>query len=264
MKMLDRNSYVPLYRQLEVQLLADLDKGVWEAGTSFPSESSLMQQYRVSRATVRKALEGLAQRGRIRKQQGLGTVVSTTSLDELVPYLKGFSADALSQGMTPSHQILALETLPPSNKVSQKLLLRPADTVLHLSRLNLADDKPVTLTHTYLAGPWLATEGIEITAESLGSGSLYQLLLTKYHIRLTRALVTIRAGNARLEDAKALRRSARSPFLLSEIVAFAEDGTPVEYTESIGRSDRHEWSVSIQPEKPSQLYLQQSVGKSPR
>ena len=60
---LDRNSPVPLYYQLYTILLKDINDGVFKPGDMLPTEVALMQQYSVSRATVRQAMQVLVQKG---------------------------------------------------------------------------------------------------------------------------------------------------------------------------------------------------------
>jgi DNA-binding GntR family transcriptional regulator len=64
------------YRQVVDDLTRRIDAGEWEDGVPLPSETSLVEEYGVSRTTVRKAKDILADRGLIEIRQGLGTYVA--------------------------------------------------------------------------------------------------------------------------------------------------------------------------------------------
>lgn len=58
------------YRDIANALRQDIENG--ELGERLPSESKLMEEYRVSRDTVRRALKALADEGLIRSVPGVG------------------------------------------------------------------------------------------------------------------------------------------------------------------------------------------------
>ena len=57
----DHRDPTPLYQQLAAILRARIKAGEWDEDTPLPSESYLVQQYGLSRVTVRKAIEVLRQ-----------------------------------------------------------------------------------------------------------------------------------------------------------------------------------------------------------
>ena len=74
---------IPAYVSIYNRLYADIVHGVLENGAQLPSESSLTEQYGVSRNTLRQALTVLTEDGLISKSQGKGTVV--TFKNDLMP-----------------------------------------------------------------------------------------------------------------------------------------------------------------------------------
>jgi len=57
--MLNKHSPIPLYYQLMEDIKAQMQNGTIKAGDKLPSESQMMEQYGVSRLTVREALSNL-------------------------------------------------------------------------------------------------------------------------------------------------------------------------------------------------------------
>ena len=73
---LDKNSAVPLYRQLKGILKEAIRRGRFRPGERLPTEMELCEAFGVSRITVRQALNELANEGFLYRQQGSGTFVS--------------------------------------------------------------------------------------------------------------------------------------------------------------------------------------------
>lgn len=73
---LDRASNVPLYYQLAATLLENLEAGGWRPGARFATERELEEEFGVSRAVVRRALELLVGDGAIHRVKGSGTFVA--------------------------------------------------------------------------------------------------------------------------------------------------------------------------------------------
>lgn len=65
-----------LYEALKDQLLKDVIQGVYSGGSPLPTEQRLCEEHRVSRVTVRKALDELKKEGMIASVQGQGTIVA--------------------------------------------------------------------------------------------------------------------------------------------------------------------------------------------
>ena len=72
---LDRQSFVPLYRQIKDLVLDRIEHGDLATGDLIPSETQLGAAFKVSRLTVRQALYELRVEGCIIRERGRGTFV---------------------------------------------------------------------------------------------------------------------------------------------------------------------------------------------
>ena len=72
---LRKQSKLPLSLKVKYTLRARLERGEWPVGTRIPTLEELMQEYGVSRATVRAALDELESEGLIERTRGKGTFV---------------------------------------------------------------------------------------------------------------------------------------------------------------------------------------------
>ncbi|HEY7951259.1 MAG TPA: GntR family transcriptional regulator [Solirubrobacterales bacterium] len=73
---LDRDSEVPLYFQLAAELHRMLELGTWEPGARFATERELEEEFEVSRAVIRPALDLLVGDGTIFRVKGSGAFVA--------------------------------------------------------------------------------------------------------------------------------------------------------------------------------------------
>lgn len=80
--MAKNNKQVPLYEQVLRDLRAKIVSGAYKKGDLLPSEKELIDNYGVSRITIRKALSILADMGLVETSQGRGSVV-LFSLDNI-------------------------------------------------------------------------------------------------------------------------------------------------------------------------------------
>ena len=72
----------PLYSQLESIIKMQIERGEYNRGDFLPTEKMLMDQYEISRVTVRQARAALSQAGYIKCSRGIGTEVIYEKIDE--------------------------------------------------------------------------------------------------------------------------------------------------------------------------------------
>jgi GntR family transcriptional regulator of arabinose operon len=70
------NKSMPMYAQIREYLLDGIEVGSWKGDERLPSENELAEQFRVSRITIKKALDQLVEEGVVYRIQGKGSFVS--------------------------------------------------------------------------------------------------------------------------------------------------------------------------------------------
>jgi len=118
-----------------------------------PPEADLAAELGVSRNTVRDALSRLEMEGVIFRKQGAGTFVNEavllvkTRLDEILPY----EAMIRDYGFMPNVRLVGVSEESADPQTVHELALGPDNNLLLVvSKLFLADDKPVIFTRTYI------------------------------------------------------------------------------------------------------------------
>src|SRR5918999_1771719 len=118
-------------------------------GTALPSERVLAQRYRVARATVSQAIEGLAVRGLVYRVHGSGTFVAEPRFRQ-PETLTSFSEDMRARGMLPGSAVLRQEVVPAGEIIARQLEVEPGTPTVQIERVRTADGEPMALERTYL------------------------------------------------------------------------------------------------------------------
>ena len=137
---LDKNSFTPMYFQIQTQLLQMIQAGRLRAGDPLPSEEELSRIYGVSRMTSRQALQALKSQGFASRHKGHGSFVSQPRVEKDITHLCGFTAEMRALGITATSRVLEAETLPAPAELASQLGIAVNAPIYRLRRLRLADD----------------------------------------------------------------------------------------------------------------------------
>jgi GntR family transcriptional regulator len=126
-----------LWAQVRHDLRRRLAAGEFDDG--FPSDRELVDEYGVSRHTVREALRELQKDGVLTRQRGRGTFVSPPALEQQVGPLYSLFKSIEEQGFRQDSDVLTLDRVTDA-RIAARLGLDEASPLFHLRRLRRADD----------------------------------------------------------------------------------------------------------------------------
>lgn len=232
---LDKNSYTPMYAQIQEQLLDMIRSGTLQPGDLLPSEEELGRIHNISRMTARQALQSLKAQGFAIRQKGKGTFVARPKMEKDIAHLAGFSAEMRSLGMKPSSRVIAAEIIAATDEVASLLDLERGAEVFRLCRLRLADNLPLAIEESRL--PLAKFPGIEKI--DFSRHSLYQTLHEHYGIRFAVTDEILEARTASRHEAQLLEVSLRSCLLVISRTVRSVDDQPLETASSSYRGDRY-------------------------
>lgn len=235
MKPLQHESLIPLYHQLIERLKNSIEKGHWTLGDKIPSENQLMEQFGVSRNTVKKAIEELVQEGILYRIQGKGTFVAKPKLQQSLMGFYSFSKVLKEKGLNPKDIILKIEEVKPNAKIKEALQLSENVNVIEMKRLRCAEDEPYILESSFI--PKHVVTDIE-QLKKVGEISLYDLFSQQFNTVVTRANEAFEPVLIRADESEYLQTEVGRPALLLERTAYDTNGVPVEFCISIVRGDR--------------------------
>src|SRR5438445_8619549 len=231
---LDRQSVVPLYYQIQQQLLEQIRAGHLKVGDPVPSEQEISARLGVSRMTARQALKSLCSLGIVYRQRGKGTFVAGRKLEKDFRQLLSCSEEMQERGSQPRSTVLAFERAQPSAEVAAELQLKSEEQILRLRRIRLADAISVCVETTHLPCKLFP----DLLSRLDPAQSLYATLSQLYGIQVDHADEVAEASAATSAEAKLLRIRPKAPVFRFTRTSFLSDGTPVEYVKSVYRGDR--------------------------
>jgi len=233
---LDATSSQPLYQQLQRALKNAIENRLLGPDDALPAERELAAQLNVSRITVRKAIEGLAEEGLLVRRQGSGNFVCAR-VEKNFAKLTSFSEDMRARGRVPSSQWLkkAAGTVMPDE--AMKMALSPGTTVYRFHRLRFADGAPMSIeTATVVASALPSLEAV--------GDSLYDAL-EKAGNRPVRALQRLRALLLDDEQARLLKTEPDAAGLQVERLGYLRDGRAIELSQSVYRGDTYDFVAEL-------------------
>jgi GntR family transcriptional regulator len=223
----------PLYEHVESVLAGDIADGGLPPETQLPSEDGLIERFKVSRTTVRKAIQNLVERGLVEVRRGKGTFVAQPKITQELTELTGFVEDMQALGRTPTARLVDRCIVPADESVAKHLALAPGALVVRLQRVRLADGVAMSFDETYLP----REIGEKVAANDLEALPVFALLEDKYDTPLIEAEYKLEAATADPVVAQALEVVAGSPIFLIERTSYTTGNRPVDYERLHYRGD---------------------------
>ena len=238
---LDRFSPVPLYHQIKEYLAGQIEQGEFATAQPLPTEAQLIEQFSVSRVTVRRALHELEHEGYITRVAGKGTFVLQSRLRRELTRLTSFTEEMRQSGRELQTTILEFKKIRAVSQVAEKLVVEPGTLVTYIVRIRIVDNVPVSISISYLKLP----QGVDFSREDLEqTGSLWALL-EKKGVIVYSADKTMEAIAADQRQSELLRVPLNSPLLLVEGVVYSDLDTPVEFHRVVSHTGLYKYSISL-------------------
>lgn len=239
--MLNKAHPVPLYYQVKEDLLNKINKKVFEVGDIIPSESELQGIYKVSRITIRRAIQELVQEGYLSTQQGKGTYVSQPKATQNLNVISSWAETMASLGMHPETKSIDFCEEPAPVAVAKMLNIEPGSNVYKIERLRYAAGEPICIMTNYLM-PEIVPGLLE---QGLMDESLYETLEKRYGLSFSRAVETVEARAATKDEAMLLRIKKGAPLLHVLRITYDADDRPVEVVLAASRADRYAYTINL-------------------
>jgi len=233
---------IPLYYKMKQIIIDMIENEEVKPGEMIPSENKLIEEYSMSRTTVRKAIDMLVNEGYLYRVQGKGTFVKDKQFSQGLIKLTSCTEDIRSLGLNPSVRLVRQSVEMGKLSILRKLHLQENERVFYTERIMCADNIPLNKTKSYL--PYKYFPGIE--KYDFKKESLYQIIENEYKVKIIYADRSIEAVLIDEQTAEQLELPMGSPILLFRGVVYGEINgreTPIEYFESKFRSDRTKFMI---------------------
>ncbi len=228
---LRRSTGVPLWQQLLSDLRDRLASG--EFTSDFPGELALVEQYAVSRHTVREALRHLRAEGVVTAARGRRPQLAPAEVEQPLGALASLFAAVESRGLEQRSVVRALGVRA-DGVVAVRLGLEESTPLVYLERLRLAGDEPLALDRTWLP----ADVARALLDADFTHTALYDELAQHCGIRLTGGREQVRAVQPTRGERELLHMPATAALLMVERTGCLH-GRPLEIRHTLVRGDRY-------------------------
>lgn len=209
-----------------------IEDGTLAPNEKLPTVVELCALYRVSKITIRRAMDYLTEIGLITSRRGSGSYVknaSTLADDPLsigiVDRAAGFTAEHSDFDEPVNSVVYDFEVVTPPERVAHLLAIKPDDFTYYHVRTRRLGDNPIAIEYTYM--PLDVIPGLR---RSHVNSSVYRYIRDELGLVFSSFHRVIRAVGATEEEAERLDCAVGEPLLEIEQVGFLDSGTPFEYS----------------------------------
>lgn len=230
------------YLEIAETLREKIQNGTYPKGSLLPNQVDLVQEFQVSRMTIKKAVDLLISEGLLYAKPGFGTRILAHALPskEMVPvdeYL-GLTQQLKKSQKKITSQVLTFKKIAATPFLQEKLMLENGSLVYEITRLRLLDDRPYVLEYSYMPVSLLPHLSAKILKKSI-----YHYAMETLGLKIAGAYRTLSAAKTTPDDENYLHCQKDDPVLEVEQVVFLENGQPLDYSRARNRYDVRGYSM---------------------
>lgn len=244
-----RSTPIQLHYQLANELRNYIQSGSWNIGDMFPTDREIMEKYKVSATTVRRAVKQLVEEGWIERKPGKGTFIKKEPIKEELGNLTGFFEEMTNKGFVPKAEIIELREITADAallKEFPELKKLKQDKLMLIKKLHKVSDKKLI----YVSSFWNIDYGKELAKYNLAETGVYEIASRFLNVQLTKAEETISAKAADREEADHLEIKKGEPVMVMERLTYEGDN-PIEYAYNVYRADRYRYHITLHKDQLS-------------
>lgn len=232
---------MPYYLQIYYELVNKIEAMVYKPNDLLPSENELVEEYGVTRVTIRNSIKKLKDEGRIRTEKGKGSYVNPPKLIQNLDKIYSLARDFNEEGHEIKSELIEVHTELCDETIGKHLQLMSNEQVIVIKILRKINDIPVVIQASYL--PMNIVPGL--TASDMDKCAIYNLLEDKYNIKLVKATEYFDPVIADEYSSELLKVDTGTPLFLTERITYTEGRKPIEFRRCVVRSDKFRFSVEL-------------------
>lgn len=239
---IDLNSSKPLHIQAEEILRRLIEKEEYKNGKMFPSEVELSEQLKISRNTLRQAINKLVFEGLLIRKKGFGTKVVKKGIVSGIKNWLSFSQEMKMLGIETRNFELHVSLKRPSEEISTFFNLAPKanDRCVVMERVRGKKEYPFVYFISYF------NPAIPLTGEEDYTRPLYEMLETQYSIVAKTSKEEISARLAGEFIAEKLEIKPSDPILIRKRFVYDVNAVPIEYNIGYYRADSFTYTIEAE------------------
>jgi len=225
----------PLKTRLHRELKDRIASGHYAPGIQFPSEAELVEQFGVSRSTVRSALSALEAEGLIVRRWGVGTFVSDRQyIAHPITEALDFRDLIASSGFTPAVTVGRAAVIAAEADDAAALGVPQGSSLLWAEKVFMADERPVIYVVNRIPA-WVLGDQVldEAAANPQITEPIYRFLDDRCRQKIDHHVATLRALLVKECEITLPGMDPAAPVLTMHSVAYNQAGRAVFESRSI-------------------------------
>lgn len=216
------------YKEIADDIEKDLLSGKYNEIKKLPREEDLIEQYQVSRTTIRKAIAMLVNKGYIYQVQGSGIFIREAALQEYVSLenLKGLTRDFPNKKIEST--IIEIKIIKADEELAKKMKCEEECEVYFVKRLRCVNDEPFAVEYSYFN-----KNIIPYLNEEIAKQSIYSYIINDLKLSIGFADKIIYADKLDSDEADLLNLEDSNPALVIESTVFLTNGNVFEVSKVI-------------------------------
>lgn len=230
---------VPAYMAVHDLIKKRIEDGTYPVLELLPTEPELEKIYKVSRTTIRSAMELLKEEGFVEIKQGRGTMALDRRTIQDLNKVTSVTESLRRRGYDVRTKSMYIDLIPVSEKLGKELDLPGDDSITRVQRIQLIDEKPIAIMRNYI--PTTLVPGlIQFTNKFTG---LYQFLEEHYNLEIDSAHDKIFAKSADFAESEMLNVQPGTALLCIRRICYRNE-EPVCVDDVCILGDQYELAIS--------------------
>lgn len=247
---------IPYYHQISAILMDKISSGEFLPEERLPSEQQLQNMFKVSRATIRQALDTLEKQGAVERRKGKGSFVSEARQPPSLSKMTCLIEDLIALGIPARNIVREVGIVPASRGTAEAMDVKLGDKVLSFVRMVLVEDEPFAFQRIFLP----ARLAESLNERDLAEPRLLSTLREKCGLDVAATEHTIESVLADVQQAEQLKINPGAALLSVARSSFAEDGAVIEHSIKLYRADRMRFRIRQVKSPDEESWTLDSVG----
>lgn len=240
-QVIDKTNDVPYYLQIYNVLKERIDTGIYESNILLPSENMLVEEFQVTRITLRNAIKKLKDEGRIYTEKGKGSYINPPKIEQSLFKFYSFGRNYTDKDWNANTSLISINTSSFEAEAQNKLALTSDKAVTQIIRLRKLDTVPVIVETSYIPTDLV----LGINSFDFEKNSIYDILEQHYKLKIVKAKEYLDPCVTDTYYSNLLEVSKGTPVFITERITYSNNEIPIEFRKSIIRSDKFRFSVEL-------------------
>lgn len=232
--------FMPVYYQLADDLKQQIESGELMPGDAVPSESQLVNDYGISRVTVRRGLAILLEAGLLETIRGIGNFVAKPKFNQAT---LTFQEKGSPKENKLDYQLLEVKRISADDITAGKLGVFEGTKVFMIRRLISSDNGPVGIDMKYL--PYI--KGQPMMENEIEFADFPAIVAKHTNVTIHKIEMGISATPLTVKEAELLKTVEGHPALCVHRAFYAKNGKTLGFSKTIYRGETFELSAVTYP-----------------